>query len=89
MFRWLLPYAREFVTVKPGNPRALSAEALSDYIRENLNAPATPCPTVADGVRTAIAKAGPDGVVCACGSLYMIGDIVAALDEWKREHGSV
>ena len=75
MFRWLLPYAREFVTVKPGNPRALSAEALSDYIRENLNAPATPCPTVAEGVRTAIAKAGPDGVVCACGSLYMIGEL--------------
>ena len=36
--------------------------------------------TVADGVRTAIEHAGKDGVVCACGSLYMIGDIVAALD---------
>ena len=86
MFRWLLPYAQEFVTVKPQNPRALSAEALSDYIRENLNARATPCATVAEGVRTAIENAGPEGVVCACGSLYMIGDIVAALDAWKAEH---
>jgi serine/threonine protein phosphatase PrpC len=60
-------------------------QALSDYIRQNLNAPATPCPTVADGVRTAIDKAGPDGVVCACGSLYMIGEIVAALDQLKAE----
>ena len=80
MFRWLLPYAREFVTVTPRNPRSLSAEALSQYITENLGAKATPCATVAEGVRTAIEKAGPDGVVCACGSLYMIGDIVEALD---------
>ena len=50
------------------------------YITENLGAKATPCPTVADGVRTAIEKAGRDGVVCACGSLYMIGDIVEALE---------
>jgi folylpolyglutamate synthase/dihydropteroate synthase len=31
-------------------------------------------------VQTAIEKAGKDGVVCACGSLYMIGDIVEALN---------
>ena len=79
MFRWLMPYAREFVTVTPQNPRALPAEELARYITENLNAKATPCRTVAEGVKTAIEKAGPDGVVCACGSLYMIGDIVEAL----------
>ena len=77
MFNWLRPYAREFVTVTPANPRALSAQALSDYLREHLNAKATPCETVARGVETAVEKAGPDGVVCACGSLYMIGEIVA------------
>ena len=81
MFRFLLPYAREFVTVTPRNPRALPAEELSRYITENLGAKATACATVAEGVRTAIEKAGPDGVVCACGSLYMIGDIVEALDK--------
>ena len=80
MFRFLLPYAREFVTVTPRNPRALPAEELSRYIAEKLHVKATPCPTVAEGVRTAIEKAGPDGAVCACGSLYMIGDIVEALD---------
>ena len=81
MFRFLLPYAREFVTVTPRNPRALPAEELSRYITENLGAKATACATVAEGVRTAIEKAGPDGVVCACGSLYMIGDIVEALNK--------
>ena len=81
MFRWLLPYAREFVTVTPRNPRALPAEELSRYITENLGAAATPCDTVAEGVRTAIERAGEDGAVCACGSLYMIGDIVEALEQ--------
>ena len=81
MFRWLAPYAKEFVTVTPDNPRSLPAEELARFITENLGAKATPCPTVADGVRAAIEKAGKDGVVCACGSLYMIGDIVAALEQ--------
>ena len=83
MFNHLLPYAKEFVTVTPQNPRALPAADLSRYITENLGAQATPCDTVAEGVRTAIEKAGSDGVVCACGSLYMIGDIVAALNDLK------
>lgn len=83
MFNRLKPFAREFVTVTPANPRALSARALSDYIREHLDAPATPCDTVAGGVRTAVEKAGPDGVVCACGSLYMLGEIVAELEAMK------
>ena len=80
MFNHLLPYAREFVTVTPANPRALPAKDLAAYIREHLNAEATACETVGEGVRTAIEKAGKDGVVCACGSLYMIGEIVDALN---------
>lgn len=83
MFRYLLPYAQEFVTVTPPNPRALTAEALSEYLR-SLNVVATPCKTVAEGVLTAIEKAGPDGVVCACGSLYMIGDIVNTVNQYKE-----
>ena len=85
MFNRLMPFAVEFVTVTPANPRALSAEALSDYIRRNLGAKATPSPTVAGGVRTAIEKAGPNGVVCACGSLYMLGEIVDEVERLKNE----
>ena len=84
MFRQLLPFAREFVTVTPDNPRALPARELSDYIARTLDAPATPCESVEEGVYTAIEKAGPDGVVCACGSLYMIGDIMKALENRNR-----
>ena len=30
----------------------------------------------------AIEKAGPGGAVCACGSLYMIGDVARGVREW-------
>ena len=83
MFRRLKPFAREFVTVTPANPRALPAKDLSDYIAGTLHMPATPCDSVAQGVRTAIGKAGAEGVVCACGSLYMIGEIVEELERSK------
>lgn len=83
MFNWLRPYAQEFVTVTPANPRALTAGELSDYIRQNLDSPATPCETVAQGVRTAVEKAGPDGVVCACGSLYMLGEVIDEVERMK------
>ncbi|MBR2697570.1 MAG: bifunctional folylpolyglutamate synthase/dihydrofolate synthase [Clostridia bacterium] len=85
MFNRLKPFAQAFVTVTPLNPRALSAAALSDYIRQNLDAPATPCDTVADGVRTAVDLAGPDGVVCACGSLYMLGEVIAEIERMKKQ----
>ncbi|MDO4371887.1 MAG: folylpolyglutamate synthase/dihydrofolate synthase family protein [Clostridia bacterium] len=79
MFADLAPYAKEFVTVTPENPRALKAEDLKQHLLR-YHLPVTACATVAEGVRTAIEHAGTDGVVCACGSLYMIGDIMAALE---------
>ena len=81
MFRRLLPFARAFVTVTPNNPRALPAGELSDYIARALGVEAVPCESVEQGVQTAVRLAGPGGAVCACGSLYMIGDIVAAVSK--------
>lgn len=80
MFADLAPYAAEFVTVTPQNPRALPAEELKAHLLR-YHLPVTACETVGEGVRTAIAHAGRDGVVCACGSLYMIGDIMAELEK--------
>ena len=79
MFRRLAPFAKAFVTVTPDNPRALPARELSDFITRTLGIPATPCDTVPGGVRTAVDMAGPDGAVCACGSLYMLGEIMGSL----------
>lgn len=78
MFRDLIPFAKEFVTVTPNNPRALKAEALKEHLSV-YGLPVTACATVAEGVKTAVEHAGSDGVVCTCGSLYMISEILDGL----------
>jgi len=65
----LRPYAKSFVCVTPDSPRALSAEALAEYLR-SLGEEAVSCGNFADGVMTALADNSP---VVACGSLYMAG----------------
>lgn len=83
MFRMLAPFAKKFVTVTPNNPRSLSAEDLARHL-ERYQLPVCPCKSVAEGVQTALERAGRDGVVCACGSLYMISDICEALEALDR-----
>ena len=47
--------------------------------------PVTACSSVDAGVREAIRQAGADGVVLAYGSLYMVGDIEAAVAETVKK----
>ena len=49
-------------------------QELKTYL-ERFGKPVTACETVAQGVALAKQLAGPDGVVLAYGSLYMVGDI--------------
>ena len=77
MYADMARYASEFVTLTPGNPRALTAAGLKEYL-ERFGKPVTACDDVADAVRMAREKAGPDGVVLCYGSLYMLGDVVTA-----------
>lgn len=72
----IVPLADQFFTVRPDNPRAMSAEELADRIRA-MGAKATPCESVAAGVARAVEAEGKDGVACALGSLYMSGDVRA------------
>ena len=74
MYEDMAQYVTRFVTVTPPNPRALSAQALAEYL-QRFGKPVTACETVAQGVALAKQLAGPDGVVLAYGSLYMVGDI--------------
>ena len=67
----LLPLARAFVTVTPDSPRALSAQDLAEYLSRN-GVEAHPCEEVGQALELARTLAG-DGLVCVCGSLYMIG----------------
>lgn len=78
MIDQLAPIAKECITVTPDNPRALSADVLAVMLMERgLSAVSTG--SVAEGVSRAIERAGKDGIVCALGSLYMLGDVRAAL----------
>ncbi|MEA4939627.1 MAG: folate family ECF transporter S component [Christensenella sp.] len=72
------PIANEFVTVTPNNPRAMNATELANLLRQ-LGYTATACDSVESGVELAIARAGKSGIVCALGSLYMLGDVRSAL----------
>ena len=77
MYKDMAPFASEFVTITPDNPRAMSAEDLKTYL-EQFGKPVTACKNAAEGVAKAKALAGMDGVVLAYGSLYMVGDIETA-----------
>ena len=78
MYKPVMAYAREFVCITPPSPRKLEAAELAEHLRRN-GAVATACDSVEEGVRTAIEKAGKDGVVLSFGSLYSIGAIRDAL----------
>ncbi len=73
MFARLLPLAEGFITITPDSPRALEAAALADYLR-GRGAWAEAKASVREGLEEVLRLAGPAGVVCICGSLYMIGE---------------
>ncbi len=78
MIDQLAPLAQEFITVTPDNPRALSADVLAGMLIER-GLKATSRGSVEEGIRLAIERAGADGIVCALGSLYLLGDVRALL----------
>jgi dihydrofolate synthase / folylpolyglutamate synthase len=76
MLESLLPHLDRVVFTRPVNPRSLSPATL-ETLAEKLGAP--PVETVA-APQAALARArelaGPDGVVLATGSIYLIADLV-------------
>lgn len=78
MIDQLAPIAKEFITVTPDNPRAMDATELA-LLLQNSKLFATACDSVIGGVSLAISHAGENGVVCAIGSLYMLGEVRSAL----------
>lgn len=94
MLRTVLPVAQAVVAYAPPSPRALSAQDLVAAVRQvraelqlgqdahedgadSLDVRAVD--SVAEGVGLARSLAGRDGLVVAFGSLYSIGDVMAAL----------
>ncbi len=89
MLRTVLPHAAAFVAVTPDNPRALpAAEYASEAVRIaaespaiDANLPICAAQTYAEAARKAGELAGPDGIICAFGSLYSIAQTKRALRE--------
>lgn len=80
MYKDAAKFAKEFITVTPGNPRALSSEKLSEYLK-GFNKPVTSCDSIEDGVKTALKNTDKGGVILCYGSLYMLGEVYAAVDK--------
>lgn len=74
MLDTIAPLAKCIMCVSPENSRALSANDLANEVSKR-NIPAIICETIQKGVDEALSMAQADGVVCAIGSLYMVGDI--------------
>ena len=68
------PLAQAFVTITPPSPRALDAEILAQELSA-YEKPAYAAASIPQGVERAMELAGEDGVVCALGSLYSVGEI--------------
>lgn len=62
------------VVVRPNSPRAAAVEEIAREIGEYVKAVKT-ADTIREGLDQTKKWAGPEGLVCAAGSLYMIGEV--------------
>lgn len=68
------PLAQAFVTITPPSLRALDAQTLACELAQ-YGKPTFAASSIPQGVERAMELAGEDGVVCALGSLYSVGEI--------------
>ena len=75
MMAVLRSFASDFITVTPDSPRALTNVQLADWLRGD-GCRAETADSIGEAVTKAVARAKEtDGVVVACGSLYMASEI--------------
>ena len=77
MLDLLAPLAERALVLRPDSPRAMEPEALCAALAER-GVEARPCGSVEEGLRAALEAAGPEGAVCALGSLYLAGAVRSA-----------
>lgn len=85
----LYPGVAYLILTQPDNPRAASVESLQTLAekfvaRERIFA----VPNVSEALAKAQAVTLPSGQICATGSLYLIGELLAALRGMTRETNS-
>ncbi|WP_068675545.1 folylpolyglutamate synthase/dihydrofolate synthase family protein [Oceanobacillus sp. Castelsardo] len=74
MIERVSPVVDRFITVTPGNPRAMKAEDLALRLK-NKNQLAMVSQSFEEAIDLALEAAGEDGIICSFGSLYYIGEI--------------
>ncbi len=75
--------ARRFFASRPASPRALDPAVTAEIAREHC-ADVRVVPDPAQAAAQAVALAGGEDVVIACGSLYMIGDCKKAMQDQRH-----
>ncbi len=79
-----VPYAKRVFTVTPNNPRALSAQALADCVKQYC-AKVQPM-SIHDAVRTAVTCAKPQDRILVFGSLSYLKEVRQEVKNWLGEH---
>ena len=75
MMDMMIPFASKFITLTPDSTRALSAEGLADFFKNEKGVDAQSAPDFKTGIELAVKEAGEDGIVVCFGSLYLAGHI--------------
>lgn len=85
MAETLFPIASMLVLTRPDSPRSASVEELKRIALRTVEPRNV---LTASSMRAAIMKAievtPPHGLICFCGSLYLIGEAQALVKEWQR-----
>lgn len=76
----LIPLADRIYTVTPAVERALKDEDLSLFFHA-LGIASRPCGPVMAGVRTARSEASEGDLILVCGSLFVVGEVKASLEQ--------
>ena len=81
----LFPAARHLVFTRPDNARAAPVEELVRAVPVPAGSSTiTLAPSSRDALTIARSLAGPEGVVCVTGSLYLVGEIKGWLNSLAR-----
>jgi dihydrofolate synthase/folylpolyglutamate synthase len=76
MFRVLAPlFTHALLTRYTAHQRAAPPEELARLLRAHGDLATTLCPTPADALGAALARAAPDDLVCITGSVYLAGEL--------------
>lgn len=78
----LFPLAQRVVLAKVNNPRAAEPQAMADLTRE-FSGELICASDVADAFATALRVTPPGGLVCVCGSLFLLGELAPHLTAYQ------